>query len=102
MVYVCENQHSYLLDPNAMAQEKPEDLSIEMLKKKKKNSLFLIGIMIGIILFTLIFFGISIVKGKAIEFASYIPSLILVFFSVIMYKGIKKIDKELKRRETIE
>jgi cytochrome c biogenesis protein CcdA len=83
-----------------MAQEKLEDLSIEMLKKKKKNASFLMGVMIGIIILTLVMLGISIATDKSINVAVYIPGLILVFFTLILYTGIKKIDAELKNRET--
>jgi len=78
-----------------MAKENLEDLSIEMLKKKKKNSSFLLGVMIGIMLVDFILLGISIAKGTNV--AVLVSGLVLVFFTILLYSNIKKIDLELSR-----
>ena len=78
-----------------MAKENLEDLSIEMLKKKKKNSSFLLGVMIGIMLVDFILLGISIAKGTNV--AVLVSGLVLVFFTILLYSNINKIDLELSR-----
>ena len=81
-----------------MAKETLEGLSIEMLKKKKKNSSILIGVMIGIILADLVMLGISITKGEKLNYTVIVIGLLLVYFIIVMFSGIKEINEELGRR----
>ena len=85
-----------------MAQEKLEDLSVEVLKKRKNFAAILIGVMIGIILVNIVLLVTSLAGDKKITYTVYVPGLILIFFIVIMYNGIKKINQELSRRETLK
>ncbi len=82
-----------------MAKEKLEDIGIDILMKRKKFAFFLIGVMIGIFLVTLVSLGVSIADEKEINVTVYVPGLILIFFILIMYNGVKKINSELQRRD---
>jgi hypothetical protein len=83
-----------------MAKEKLEDLSVEQLIKKKKFTFLMVGIMIGILAITLILKVYLIVLGKD-DFLSLAPALLLIFFVIFFYTGIKRIDVELKKRENL-
>ena len=85
-----------------MAQEKLEELSVEALMKRKKFAALLIGVMIGVILATLVLLGISMAINKKINVGVFVPDFVLFFIILFMYTGIKKINIELKRRETIK
>lgn len=78
-----------------MAKERLEDLSNESLNKRKKFVFFIIGICIGTAIVSL---GIMVWKGKSENFLTLIPGLSLILIAGIMFKGTKKIDEELARR----
>ena len=78
-----------------MAKEKLEDLSTEELKKRKKFVLLLIGVCIGIALFSL---GLMFFKGSLVMISSFVPGLVLIMIAGFMFMGGKRIDKELAKR----
>jgi hypothetical protein len=78
-----------------MSKERLEDLSIEELKKRKKFVLFIIGVCIGISLFSM---GFTAFRGRLESISSFVPGLVLLICSGVMYMGGKKIDNELSKR----
>jgi hypothetical protein len=81
-----------------MAKEKLEDLSIEQLKKKKKSVSIFMGICIGIVILNIVVLVFSLVKGSLENIATLVPGFVLVFFIIVMFAGVKKIDEELAKR----
>ena len=84
-----------------MAQEKLEDLSIEMLKKRKKTTKFFIVLMAVTILLNIGLMVFTFVRDGKINFGVYIPTgFVPILFLIIFNNGLKKINIELERRET--
>jgi len=83
-----------------MAKEKLEELSTQVLMKRKKFMSFIIGVIMGLILVTLFLLVKKIINDEIINFSFYGTSFGLFFFILFFYSGIKKINLELIKRET--
>ena len=82
-----------------MAKEKLEDLTGDQLRKKKKIASILIWILIGVGALSLIA-GVWQYLNEEVENTSNVaPGFICLFLALVMYSGIKKINRELKSRE---
>ena len=82
-----------------MAKENIEDLSIKILKRRKRIVLVLTITFILIIAVNLVFIGASIGnEDRDLQFSYFIPMLFFVGIIIPMNLGVKKINKELIRR----
>ena len=75
-----------------MAKEKIEELSTEVLLKRKKFSFFLIGVLIGVAIVLIV---TNFLTGK-MALLGIVGALFAV--SAPMIVGIKKVNQELKKR----
>ena len=82
-----------------MAKEKLEDLTGDQLRKKKKTASILIWILIGVGALSLIAGVWQYVNEELENMSNVVPGFVCLFLALVMYSGIKKINRELKSRE---
>lgn len=82
-----------------MAKEKLEDLTGDQLRKKKKIASILIWILIGVGALSLIAGVWQYVNEELENMSNVVPGFVCLFLALVMYSGIKKINRELKSRE---
>jgi hypothetical protein len=75
-----------------MSKPKIEDLSTEVLIKRKKFAKIILGVMIGVLIIGI---GTAIWTGKS---STLFPMAGLIAVSIPMIAGLKKINLELDRR----
>jgi len=82
-----------------MAKENIEELSIKILKRRKRIVLVLTITFIVIIAVNLVFIVASIGnEDRDLQFSYFIPMFLFVGIIIPMNMGVKKINKELARR----
>ena len=77
---------------NKSFEKKIENLSTELLIKRKKFSMFILGIVIGVAIIAVI---TAIWTGNS---NSMVPIAALIAVSIPLINGLKKIDAELTKR----
>ena len=82
-----------------MAEENLEELSVKILKRRKLIVLVLTITFILIIAVNLVFIGESIGnEDRDLKFSYFMPMLLFVGIIIPMNLGVKKINKELAKR----
>jgi hypothetical protein len=76
-----------------MRKNNIEELSTEVLTKKKKFALFILGILVGVSIIVII---TAIWTGKS---NTLVPVAGLIAVSIPMINGLKKINTELSKRD---
>ncbi len=83
-----------------MAKEKLEDLSLDKLKKRKKISVVLLWVLIGVVILSIIIMLRDFIGEKQLETTLLISASPCLFFALYFYLGIKKINGEISRRKS--
>ena len=83
-----------------MAAENLESFTDKKLIRRRNFVVIIIGICFGLFLFSLGFLVFLVYSGKTETISNLIPGLICPFFAIIMLPGLKKINAELKRRQS--
>ena len=78
-----------------MAKNKLEDLSLDKLRKRKKIAFVMLCLMIGVAIVSIIVSLVYFIGEKQLN----IGILFNIFLCIFFYKGIKKINGEIRRRE---
>lgn len=82
-----------------MAKENIEELSIKILKRRKRIVLVLTITFIVIIAVNLVFIGASIGnEARDLQISYFIPMFLFIGIIIPMNLGVKKINEELARR----
>ena len=83
-----------------MAKEKIEDLSSNILLRRKKIVMVLTIIFLLLMAVNLVFIGMALVdENREIEFTYFLPFFLFVGIILPMNIGVTKINKELARRK---
>jgi flagellar basal body-associated protein FliL len=83
-----------------MAKEKLEDISLDKLRKRKKISVVLLWVMIGVVILNIATLLFIFSKGKQLNYGVLAGTSSCLFFALYFYVGIKKINGEISRRKT--
>ncbi len=83
-----------------MAREKLEDISLDKLRKRKKISVVLLGVLIGVAIFSIIIMLRDFIGEKQLNYSLLGSASPCLFFALYFYLGIKKINGEISRRKT--
>ncbi len=83
-----------------MAKEKLEDLSLDKLRKRKKISVVLLWVLIGVAILGIIIMLRDFIGDKQLNTALLISTSPCLFFALYFYLGIKKINGEISRRKS--
>ncbi len=83
-----------------MAKEKLEDISLDKLRKRKKISVVLLWVLIGVSIVSIIVLLVNFIRGKQLETYLLISTSPCLFFALYFYLGIKKINGEISRRKS--
>ena len=81
-----------------MKREKLEELSNEILIRRKKIATGIVITLVIIILLSIIIFVIQFMNGNELKFQKFAPVLCCLVCGLPIYAGIKKINEELKKR----
>ncbi len=82
-----------------MAKEKLEDLSLDKLRKRKKISVVLQWVMIGVVILNIAVLLMNFIRGKQLETYLILSGSPCLFFALYFYVGIKKLmEKFLEER----
>lgn len=82
-----------------MAKEKLEDLSMDMLKKRKKLTFVMLCVMIGAASLSIIVSLVSFIVKKQLIYYVLGNIFVCLFFSMFFYQGLKSINGEISKRE---
>ena len=82
-----------------MAKEKLEDISLDKLRKRKKISVVLLWVLIGVAILGIIIMLRDYIGEKQINFSLLGSTSPCLFFALYFYLGIKKINGEISRRK---
>jgi len=83
-----------------MAKEKLEDLSLDKLRKRKKISVVLLWVLIGVVILSIIIMLRDFIGDKQLDTTLLISASPCLFFALYFYLGIKKINGEISRRKS--
>ena len=83
-----------------MAKEKLEDFSLDKLKKRKKISVVLLWVLIGVVILSIIIMLRDFIGDKQLNIALLGSASPCLFFALYFYAGIKKINGEISRRKS--
>jgi hypothetical protein len=83
-----------------MAKEKLEDLSLDKLRKRKKISVVLLWVLIGVSILSIIILLRDFIGGEQLNYSLLGGASPCLFFAVYFYLGIKKINAEISRRKS--
>ena len=83
-----------------MAKEKLEDLSLDKLRKRKKISVVLLWVLIGVVILNIATLLFIFIKGKQLNYSLLGGASSCLFFALYFYVGIKKINGEISRRKS--
>jgi flagellar basal body-associated protein FliL len=83
-----------------MAKEKLEDMSLDKLRKRKKISVVLLWVMIGVVILNIATLLFIFIKGKQLNYSVLGSTFPCLFFALYFYAGIKKINGEISRRKS--
>jgi hypothetical protein len=83
-----------------MAKEKLEDISLDKLRKRKKISVVLLWVLIGVVIFSIIIMLRDFIGEKQLNYSLLGTGSPSLFFALYFYLGIKKINKEISRRKS--
>ncbi len=82
-----------------MAKEKLEDISLDKLRKRKKISVVLLWVLIGVSILSIIIMLRDFIGDKQLDTTLLISASPCLFFALYFYLGIKKINGEISRRK---
>jgi len=85
-----------------MAKKKLEDLSLDKLRKRKKISFVMLCVMIGVAILGIIDSLVHFIGEKQLDTGVLCAIFSMLLLSIFFYKGIKKINGEIRRRENQE
>ena len=83
-----------------MAKEKLEDISLDKLRKRKKISVVLLWVLIGVSILSIIIMLRDFIGGKQLNYSLLGVASPNLFFALYFYLGIKKIKGEISRRKS--
>ncbi|TET21154.1 MAG: hypothetical protein E3J76_05570 [Candidatus Aminicenantes bacterium] len=83
-----------------MAKEKLEDISLDKLRKRKKISVVLLWVLIGVSILSIIIMLRDFIGGKQLNYSLLGVASPNLFFALYFYLGIKKINAEISRRKS--
>ncbi len=83
-----------------MAKEKLEDLSLDKLRKRKKISVVLLWVLIGVVILSIIIMLRDFIGDKQLDTTLLGGASVCLFFALYFYLGIKKINGEISRRKS--
>jgi hypothetical protein len=83
-----------------MAKEKLEDLSLDKLRKRKKISVVLLWVLIGVVILSIIIMLRDFIGGTQLNYSLLGGASPCLFFALYFYLGIKKINGEISRRKS--
>jgi len=83
-----------------MAKEKLEDISLDKLKKRKKISVVLLWVLIGVSILSIIIMLRDFIGGKQLNYSVLGSTFPCLFFALYFYAGIKKNNGEISRRKS--
>jgi len=83
-----------------MAEQKLEDLSLDRLRKRKKISVVLLWVLIGVAILSIIIMLRDFIGGKQLNYSLLGTGTPCLFFALYFYFGIKKINGEFSRRKS--
>jgi hypothetical protein len=83
-----------------MEKEKLEDLSLDKLRKRKKISVVLLWVLIGVSILSIIILLRDFIGGEQLNYSLLGGASPCLFFAVYFYLGIKKINAEISRRKS--
>lgn len=83
-----------------MAQENIEDFSLEQLLKRKRLIIAVLVILTVAFVLDVAVFIYDLIAGKGFCITLFVPAIVCLGFVLLMYAGLKNINKELDRRNT--
>jgi hypothetical protein len=83
-----------------MEKEKLEDLSLDKLRKRKKISVVLLWVLIGVSILSIIILLRDFIGGEQLNYSLLGGASPCLFFALYFYLGIKKINGEISRRKS--
>jgi hypothetical protein len=83
-----------------MAKEKLGDLSLDKLRKRKKISVVLLWVLIGVSILSIIILLRDFIGGEQLNYSLLGGASPCLFFALYFYLGIKKINEEISRRKS--
>ena len=83
-----------------MAKEKLEDISLDKLRKRKKISVVLLWVLIGVSILSIIILLRDFIGGEQLNYSLLGGASPCLFFALYFYLGIKKIKGEISRRKS--
>ncbi len=83
-----------------MAQENIEDFSLKQLVKRKRLIQAVLGILTIAFVLDVALFIYDLIAGKGFCISLFIPAIACLGFVLLMYAGLKNINKELNKRNT--
>lgn len=82
-----------------MAQEKIEEFSLERLLKRKRLVLAVIVILIIAFVLDGAMVIYDLIAGKGFSVYLFIPAMVCLGFALLMYAGLRSINRELAKRK---
>jgi len=83
-----------------MAKEELEDISLDKLRKRKKISVVLLWVLIGVSILSIIILLRDFIGGEQLNYSLLGGASPCLFFALYFYLGIKKINAEISRRKS--